>query len=77
MYLNGITGLCKERRGRELSVRNLDSERVLAQFSLPLAEVVVDFYDVLKSLSSGYATFDYEEQGYEVSDLVKVSYISY
>jgi translation elongation factor EF-4 len=50
----------------------MDETRVLMKYRLPLAEVVTDFYDELKSRTSGYATFDYEENGYEVSDLVKV-----
>lgn len=51
----------------------VDDKRVMMKYVLPLAEVVQDFYDELKSRSSGYATFDYEEHGYEESDLVKVS----
>jgi translation elongation factor EF-4 len=50
----------------------MDETRVLMKYRLPLAEVVTDFYDELKSRTSGYATFDYEENGYEISDLVKV-----
>lgn len=50
----------------------MDETRVLMKYRLPLAEVVTDFYDELKSRTSGYATFDYEENGYEMSDLVKV-----
>ena len=42
------------------------------QFKLPMNEIAVDFYDALKSISSGYASFDYEENGYEPSDIVKV-----
>lgn len=54
------------------SIRNIDQNRIIMHYKLPLNEIVVDFYDTLKSLSSGYATFDYEELGFEVSNLVKV-----
>lgn len=50
----------------------VDETRVMMKYRLPLAEVVSDFYDELKSRSSGYASFDYEDAGYEDSDLVKV-----
>lgn len=50
----------------------MDETRVMMKYMMPLAEVVTDFYDELKSRSSGYATFDYEDAGYEESDLVKV-----
>lgn len=50
----------------------MDEKRVMMRYRIPLAEVVSDFYDELKSRSSGYASFDYEENGYEDSDLVKV-----
>lgn len=52
----------------------MDETRVMMKYRLPLAEIVTDFYDELKSRSSGYASFDYEEAGYEDSDLVKVCY---
>ena len=50
----------------------LDETRVMMKMKLPLAEVVTDFHDEIKSISSGYASFDYEEAGYDTSDLVKV-----
>jgi len=50
----------------------LDENRVLLKYRLPLAEVVTDFYDELKGRSSGFASFDYEEDGYDDADLVKV-----
>ena len=53
-------------------MRYLDDSRVTLKYKLPLSEVVEDFYDHVKSLSSGYATFDYEEAGYEESSLVKL-----
>jgi len=61
-----------ERRGVQQEARNIDSDRLLITYKLPLNEIVVDFYDKLKSITSGYASFDYEELGYEESHLVKV-----
>lgn len=54
----------------------VDETRVMMKYRMPLAEVVTDFYDELKSRSSGYASFDYEDGGYEDSDLVKVMKIT-
>lgn len=71
-YLGDIIGLCQSRRGIQQSIRNIDNNRIIMHYKLPLNEIVVDFYDFLKSLSSGYATFDYEELGFESSYLVKV-----
>ena len=64
--------LCMDRRGVQMDARNIDSDRLLLTWKLPLTEIVVDFYDKLKSMTSGYASFDYEESGYEESNLVKV-----
>jgi GTP-binding protein LepA len=71
-YLGNILALCQEKRGRQLEMTYLSQERIILRYKLPLAEVATDFYDQLKSLSSGYASFDYEEGGYEPSDLVKM-----
>jgi GTP-binding protein LepA len=60
------------RRGSFETMEYLDAERVLLTFELPLAEVIVDFYDQLKSRSQGYASLDYEEIGYREGDLVKL-----
>lgn len=54
------------------SVTNIDQNRLNIQFLLPLNEIVTNFYDELKSISSGYASFDYEDAGYQKSDLVKL-----
>jgi translation elongation factor EF-4 len=62
-----------ERRGTQESSINIDNHYVMMQFLLPLNEIVVDFHDHLKSISSGYASFDYEEHGFVPSKLVKVS----
>lgn len=64
--------LCMEKRGRQLSSKNLDQTRIVLKFALPLTEIVIDFHDRLKSLTSGYASFDYEDMGFEPASLVKV-----
>ncbi|MBO6770190.1 GTP-binding protein LepA [Thalassospira profundimaris] len=71
-YLGGILTLCTERRGVQLDLTYVGN-RAMVVYKLPLNEVVFDFYDRLKSISRGYASFDYEIAGYDESDLVKVS----
>jgi len=71
-YLGNIIKLCEEKRGVQKNLTYMDEQRVILHYMLPLNEVASDFYDQLKSLSSGYASFDYEEAGYEPSDLVKM-----
>ncbi|MFT6581045.1 MAG: GTP-binding protein LepA [Alphaproteobacteria bacterium] len=71
-YLGGILSLCTDRRGEQLELTYV-GERAMVVYKLPLNEVVFDFYDRLKSISRGYASFDYEMVGYEEGDLVKVS----
>ncbi|KAI8070379.1 GTP-binding protein lepa [Gongronella butleri] len=72
-YMGKMIELCGGRRGEQQDYVYLDDQRVMMKYVLPLAEVVQDFYDELKSRSSGYASFDYEDHGYEQSDLVKMS----
>jgi GTP-binding protein LepA len=64
--------LATGRRGSIGTMEYLDPQRVLITFELPLAEVIVDFYDQLKSRTQGYASMDYEEAGYRHGDLVKL-----
>ena len=71
-YLGSILQLCTERRGQQVDL-TYAGNRAMAVYRLPLNEVVFDFYDRLKSISRGYASFDYEMDGYTESDLVKVS----
>ena len=71
-YLGGLLKLCDERRGKQHKFDYLSPQRVLLVYELPLAEMVRDFYDRLKSLSRGYASLDYELAGYGVADLVKL-----
>ncbi len=71
-YLGAILKLCEERRGEQVKLEFLGGGRVLVEYHLPLAEVVLDFYDKLKSCSRGYASFDYQLSGYRQGDLVKL-----
>ena len=64
--------LCTEKRGVQTNMQYLDTKRVELSYEMPLAEVLFDFYDRLKSYSRGYASFDYEVIGYRPTDLVKV-----
>jgi GTP-binding protein LepA len=64
--------LCQGRRGELQKMEYLSPERVELVYRIPLAEVVIDFFDQLKSRTKGYASLDYEPSGYERSDLVKV-----
>jgi len=70
-YLGGILKLCQDRRGRQKDLTYAGSRAMLV-YELPLNEVVFDFYDRLKSISKGYASFDYQIVGYEAGDLVKM-----
>lgn len=71
-YLGAVITLCEEKRGEQKQFNYLSEERVMLVYRLPLNEVATDFYDRLKSVTSGYATLDYERAGYQVSDLVKM-----
>ncbi len=71
-YLGSIIKLCQERRGTQKDMKYLDVGRVMLTYDLPLNEVILDFYDRLKSLSKGYASLDYEFRGYQDAHLVKV-----
>ncbi|XP_049957335.1 translation factor GUF1 homolog, mitochondrial isoform X4 [Schistocerca serialis cubense] len=72
-FIGSIISLCMERRGIQKTATNIDNNRVMMQFILPLNEIIVDFHDELKSVSSGYASFDYEDHGYVPSQLVKLT----
>lgn len=70
-YLGSVLKLCTERRGEQQELTYVGS-RAMVVYKIPLNEIVFDFYDRLKSITSGYASFDYELTEYQVSDLVKV-----
>ena len=71
-YLGSVLGLCTERRGQQADLTYVGN-RAMAVYRIPLNEVVFDFYDRLKSVSRGYASFDYTMDGYAESDLVRIS----
>jgi len=71
-YLGSVLKLCEDRRGRQKELTYAGA-RAMIVYDLPLNEVVFDFYDRLKSVSRGYASFDYHMTGYEAGDLVKMS----
>jgi elongation factor 4 len=71
-YLSVVSSLCVECRGERGDVSIIDNERVLIKSKIPLAEVVIDFFERLKRLTSGYASFDYEPVGYQEANLIKL-----
>jgi GTP-binding protein LepA len=71
-YVGAIMELCQSRRGEFKDMQYLDTSRVTLTYELPLAEIVYDFFDQLKSGTRGYASFDYELSGYRTSNLVKL-----
>ena len=71
-FLGGVLGICEEKRGSQKEIRYLGPNRVMLIYELPLNEIVVDFYDRLKSVSRGYASMDYEIAGYRPAELVKL-----
>lgn len=71
-FVGTVMGLCTERRGVQLGMDYLSEDRVEMRYTLPLAEIVFDFFDQLKSRTRGYASLDYEPSGEQSADLVKV-----
>lgn len=71
-YVGAIMELCQNRRGTFVSMEYLEASRVILHYKLPLNEVIYDFFDALKSKTRGYASLDYELEGYVQSDLVKL-----
>jgi GTP-binding protein LepA len=71
-FLGGILALAQERRGTQVSLEYAGTQRAVLKYELPLNEVILDFYDKLKSLSRGYASFDYQLIDYRPGDLVKL-----
>ena len=71
-FVGGLLKLCEERRGIQQRLEFVGKDRVMLVYELPLNEVVLDFYDKLKSISKGYASLDYHMKGYRESDLVKM-----
>ncbi|MBQ2753484.1 MAG: translation elongation factor 4 [Firmicutes bacterium] len=71
-YIGSIMELCQQRRGEYISMEYMDDTRAMLIYNMPLNEIIYDFFDVLKSRSRGYASFDYSLIGYQESDLVKL-----
>ncbi len=71
-YIGAMMALARERRGEQKSMEYISTDRVKFVFLIPLNEIVLDFYDKLKSITRGYASMDYEYHGYNVADLVKL-----
>ena len=71
-YVGGVLKLCEEKRGIQRQIKYHTSDRVVLTYELPLNEIVFDFYDKLKSISRGYASFDYEHLDFRESDMVKL-----
>lgn len=71
-FIGNILSLCQNKRGIQRDFNYISKDRIMVVYELPLSEILWDFYDKLKSLSRGYASFDYEFSGYKESDLVKL-----
>jgi GTP-binding protein LepA len=71
-HVGAVMALCEERRGTQLGIQFVTQKHVIVSYELPLAEVILDFHDRLKSASRGYASMDYELVGYRPDDLVKL-----
>lgn len=71
-YVGPIISLCVDRRGQQLKSVNIDQDRLLMKYILPLNEIILDFNDKLKAISSGYASFNYEDHGYHETNVVRL-----
>jgi GTP-binding protein LepA len=71
-FIGSLIKLCEDKRGSQIKMEYVTEKKVILEYRLPLNEIVMDFYDRLKSISKGYASMEYEIVGYEESDLVKM-----
>ncbi|MGE3975657.1 MAG: translation elongation factor 4 [Bdellovibrionales bacterium] len=71
-FIGGILKLCEEKRGQQIKMEFITDKKVIIEYALPLNEMVMDFYDKLKSISKGYASLDYELLDFRESDMVKL-----
>jgi GTP-binding protein LepA len=74
-YLGSIFELCKKRRGEQVVMKYIDEKIVILIYNIPLSEIIIGFYDLLKSVSKGYASFDYKHISYKIADLLKLEII--
>ncbi|CAA6803167.1 MAG: Translation elongation factor LepA [uncultured Campylobacterales bacterium] len=74
-YLGNVMKLLNDKRGIQLNMEYITETRVMLEYEIPMNEIVMDFYDKLKSVTKGYASFDYEQVGYRKGDLVKLDII--
>ena len=74
-YVGSIMELCQEKRGVFITLTYLDQSRVKVDYKIPLAEIIYDFFDALKSRTRGYASLEYELDGYNADDLVKLDFL--
>ncbi len=74
-YVGSIMELCQEKRGVFITLTYLDQSRVKVDYKIPLAEIIYDFFDALKSRTRGYASLEYELDGYSADDLVKLDFL--
>jgi len=72
LYMGDIIKLCQEKRGEQINISYIEETRILIEYKIPLPEIISEFHDRLKSISSGYASMNYTDDGYKKSDLVKV-----
>ncbi|XP_028400376.1 translation factor Guf1, mitochondrial-like [Dendronephthya gigantea] len=73
-YLGKVMTLCQKTRGEQHEIVYIDDTRLMMKYFFPLSEIILDFYDQLKSVTSGYASFDYEDAGYRQANLVKLDF---
>lgn len=71
-YMEGILNLLKDKRGEHVKIEYISSTKLVIEYLLPLSEIIIDFYNKLKSVSKGYASFDYEFSGYKSSNMVRI-----
>ncbi|CAL7948862.1 unnamed protein product [Xylocopa violacea] len=72
-YMGAVTSLCLEKRGIQRLTKSIDFNRTMFQYVLPLNEIIIDLHDTLKRITSGYGTFDYEDYGYEPTNITKLN----
>ncbi|MBN1823607.1 MAG: elongation factor 4 [Endomicrobiales bacterium] len=71
-FMGPVLDLCQKKRGKQILLRFLDTKTIIVKYEIPLSEIIIGFYDSLKSVSKGYASFDYEHIGNKPGDLVKL-----